>query len=205
MAALAGGRIPRDRPARSGTARSSWASWSRPATCRSAGGLRWRPAATGCAARRQRRVRPLGRAAVVEAVPASAPREACGRRAAAGDGFEVEAEPDEPAAAAGVPRRAPVRPARDPDPGSGARPRRARRITATRRAGPGVFIVAVNCTEPGETCFCTSMGTGPQAGPGYDLRADRAGQPRPRTRSSSRSGSPAGAGDAGRLPAAAGR
>jgi ferredoxin len=32
-----------------------------------------------------------------------------------------------------------------------------------------VFIVAVNCTEPGETCFCASMGTGPQAGPGYDL------------------------------------
>jgi ferredoxin len=32
-----------------------------------------------------------------------------------------------------------------------------------------VFIVALNCTEPGETCFCTSMGTGPQAGPGYDL------------------------------------
>jgi len=27
----------------------------------------------------------------------------------------------------------------------------------------------VNCTEPGEACFCTSMGTGPQAGPGYDL------------------------------------
>ena len=38
---------------------------------------------------------------------------------------------------------------------------------AARRAG--VFIVAVNCTEPGETCFCTSMGTGPRAGPGYDL------------------------------------
>jgi ferredoxin len=38
---------------------------------------------------------------------------------------------------------------------------------AARRAG--VFIVAVNCTEPGETCFCTSMSTGPQAGPGYDL------------------------------------
>lgn len=31
------------------------------------------------------------------------------------------------------------------------------------------FIVAVNCTEPGETCFCTSMGSGPMAGPGYDL------------------------------------
>ena len=38
---------------------------------------------------------------------------------------------------------------------------------AARRAG--VFIITVNCTEPGETCFCTSMGTGPQAGPGYDL------------------------------------
>ena len=38
---------------------------------------------------------------------------------------------------------------------------------ASRREG--VLIVAVNCTEPGETCFCTSMGTGPAAGPGYDL------------------------------------
>ena len=38
---------------------------------------------------------------------------------------------------------------------------------AARRSG--VFIVAVNCTEPGETCFCASMGTGPGAGPGYDL------------------------------------
>jgi sulfhydrogenase subunit beta (sulfur reductase) len=38
---------------------------------------------------------------------------------------------------------------------------------AARRSG--VFIVTVNCTEPGETCFCASMGTGPQAGPGYDL------------------------------------
>jgi sulfhydrogenase subunit beta (sulfur reductase) len=36
-----------------------------------------------------------------------------------------------------------------------------------RRAA--VLIVAVNCTEPGETCFCASMGTGPGAGPGYDL------------------------------------
>ena len=30
---------------------------------------------------------------------------------------------------------------------------------AQRRAA--VFIIAVNCTEPGETCFCASMGTGP--------------------------------------------
>lgn len=32
-----------------------------------------------------------------------------------------------------------------------------------------LFVVAVNCTEPGGLCFCTSMGTGPAAGPGYDL------------------------------------
>ncbi len=32
-----------------------------------------------------------------------------------------------------------------------------------------LFIVAVNCGDPAETCFCTSMGTGPSAGPGYDL------------------------------------
>jgi sulfhydrogenase subunit beta (sulfur reductase) len=38
---------------------------------------------------------------------------------------------------------------------------------AARRAR--LFIVAVNCTEPGETCFCTSMGTGPGADQGYDL------------------------------------
>ncbi len=33
----------------------------------------------------------------------------------------------------------------------------------------GIFVVAVNCTEPGGLCFCASMGTGPAAGPGYDL------------------------------------
>ena len=31
------------------------------------------------------------------------------------------------------------------------------------------FIVVVNCFEPGGTCFCTSMGTGPKAEAGYDL------------------------------------
>ena len=31
------------------------------------------------------------------------------------------------------------------------------------------FIVAVNCTEAGGTCFCASMKTGPRAGNGYDL------------------------------------
>ncbi|WP_350275751.1 4Fe-4S dicluster domain-containing protein [Kribbella sp. HUAS MG21] len=32
-----------------------------------------------------------------------------------------------------------------------------------------LFVVAVNCTEPGEVCFCASMGTGPTAGAGADL------------------------------------
>ena len=32
-----------------------------------------------------------------------------------------------------------------------------------------IFVVAVNCIEPGGLCFCASMGTGPAVGPGYDL------------------------------------
>jgi ferredoxin len=36
-----------------------------------------------------------------------------------------------------------------------------------RRAG--LFIVAVNCTEPASTCFCVSMGTGPGVSTGFDL------------------------------------
>jgi len=31
------------------------------------------------------------------------------------------------------------------------------------------FIIAVNCTQAGGTCFCTSMNTGPKATLGYDL------------------------------------
>jgi len=38
---------------------------------------------------------------------------------------------------------------------------------AARRAG--AFTVAVNCFEPGGTCFCASMGTGPRAEAGFDL------------------------------------
>jgi len=33
----------------------------------------------------------------------------------------------------------------------------------------GNFIVAVNCTQAGNTCFCTSMGTGPKNEKGFDL------------------------------------
>lgn len=32
-----------------------------------------------------------------------------------------------------------------------------------------ILIIAVNCTEPGGTCFCLSMGTGPVAGSGFDI------------------------------------
>ena len=39
---------------------------------------------------------------------------------------------------------------------------------AQRRSG--AFIIAVNCTEPGETCFCASMSAGPGTdGSGFDL------------------------------------
>ncbi|HBW18228.1 MAG: 4Fe-4S dicluster domain-containing protein [Streptosporangiaceae bacterium] len=85
-----------------------------------------------------------------------------------GSGFEVDAEDAEPAARLaffGV-RPCDLRAIQIQDQvlGGGAHPGSR---YATRRSS--VFIVAVNCTEPGETCFCTSMGTGPQAGPGYDL------------------------------------
>nr|ANC58276.1 NADP-coupled cytosolic bidirectional hydrogenase, FeS subunit [Candidatus Methylacidiphilum infernorum] len=33
----------------------------------------------------------------------------------------------------------------------------------------GLFILAVNCTHPSATCFCSSMGTGPRAKNGFDL------------------------------------
>jgi ferredoxin len=38
---------------------------------------------------------------------------------------------------------------------------------AERRAG--VFLIAVNCTEPSSTCFCVSAGGGPLAQSGFDL------------------------------------
>ncbi|GGZ19551.1 4Fe-4S dicluster domain-containing protein [Streptomyces poonensis] len=36
-----------------------------------------------------------------------------------------------------------------------------------RRAG--AFLIAAECTEPGATCFCVSMGSGPGADAGFDL------------------------------------
>jgi ferredoxin len=38
-----------------------------------------------------------------------------------------------------------------------------------RQRRDAALVIAVNCTEPGATCFCVSAGGGPEAGPGYDL------------------------------------
>lgn len=38
-----------------------------------------------------------------------------------------------------------------------------------RERREGAFIVAVHCAQSAPTCFCASMGTGPAAGPGWDL------------------------------------
>jgi ferredoxin len=43
----------------------------------------------------------------------------------------------------------------------------ADRDYAARREG--TFMVAIDCTEPGGTCFCVSMGTGPKNTRGFDL------------------------------------
>lgn len=40
-------------------------------------------------------------------------------------------------------------------------------VYAANRAD--VVLIAVNCAEPGGTCFCASMGTGPRAGAGADV------------------------------------
>jgi ferredoxin len=37
------------------------------------------------------------------------------------------------------------------------------------RRRQALFVVAAGCTDPGGVCFCASMGTGPEPGPGYDL------------------------------------
>jgi ferredoxin len=90
---------------------------------------------------------------------------------------------------------------------------------ARRRAG--VFLIAVNCTEPSATCFCVSAGGGPAAEDGYDLvlteLAEGEGTPRYVASAGTDAGQellgaiphePAGATDAGRaddLVAAAAR
>ena len=38
-----------------------------------------------------------------------------------------------------------------------------------RKIRENILIIAVNCTEPKGTCFCTSMNTGPKAKDGFDI------------------------------------
>jgi sulfhydrogenase subunit beta (sulfur reductase) len=38
-----------------------------------------------------------------------------------------------------------------------------------RERREALFIIAVNCLQPNNTCFCTSLGTGPRATAGFDL------------------------------------
>ncbi|MFD5256353.1 4Fe-4S dicluster domain-containing protein [Streptomyces bobili] len=38
-----------------------------------------------------------------------------------------------------------------------------------RERRTGAFLIAAECTEPGATCFCVSMGSGPAAETGFDL------------------------------------
>ncbi len=40
---------------------------------------------------------------------------------------------------------------------------------AYRSRREAAFVLAVSCGSPAGTCFCVSMGTGPKAGPGFDL------------------------------------
>jgi len=40
---------------------------------------------------------------------------------------------------------------------------------AYRRRREGAVFIGVNCEEPGTTCFCVSMGTGPRCSIGFDL------------------------------------
>ncbi len=66
----------------------------------------------------------------------------------------------------------------------------------------GAFVIAVECTEPGATCCCTSMGGGPGAESGFDLAmtelADAEGH-----RFVVRAGTPAGAGVLADVPSRA--
>ena len=120
------------------------------------------------APRRRRAVRLRRRAALVEAVPASRRASGSGARGATGRRFEVEEEPlDDDARSRFIGVRACELHAIAIQDRVFLGGRYVDRDYAARREG--AFVVAVNCFEPGGTCFCVSMGTGPKAEAGYDL------------------------------------
>ena len=47
--------------------------------------------------------------------------------------------------------------------------KRAASDTAYVSRRENTFIIAVTCSDPGGTCFCVSMGTGPVPDKGFDL------------------------------------
>jgi ferredoxin len=61
---------------------------------------------------------------------------------------------------------------------------------AERRAR--ALLIAVNCTEPGATCFCASIGGGPGAGDGFDLVLTELVDPDGSVRYLAQPGTPAG-------------
>ena len=125
-------------------------------------------------------VRLRGRPDVLEArdVPAARPAHHRPSRRRSGH-LRGRACPDPPRVAfLGCPR---LRDRRAPDPGRG--PGRADRpsTATTRRAARPRSIIAVECVTPADTCFCTSMGTGPggdeRVRPGHDRARRRVRRP----------------------------
>ena len=139
----------------------------RPRSCRRAGPMSRLPGAIGSPRPEPAPVRLHGGTAGLEAVHAAAPRARC-RTAIRQDGtvrFEVP-EPEAPRLAFLGVRACEIAALLVQDRVLAAGPFvdddfRARRAKA--------LVIAVQCTRAGSTCFCTSMGTGPEVTQGYDL------------------------------------
>ena len=70
---------------------------------------------------------------------------------------------------AGLPRRSRLRNRRPGHPGSSLPGQASSPTRTSGPGGPAAFIVAVQCTTSSSTCFCTSMGTGPEVRGDYDI------------------------------------
>ena len=190
IASLARRAATRSSDRRCETGRSCTTSSSRPPRCRPAGRMSRTAAAIGSSAARTRR------GSATPSGPSSwkrfllPPRVRLWRTNAELD-VEEEPLPERPLAFVGVrPCELAAIAVQDRVLLGG---RYADRDYAARREG--LFVVAVNCHEPGGTCFCASMGTGPTVSAGYDLALTelaRAALPR-RGRQPARDGAPRGA------------
>ena len=133
-------------------------------SCRPGGASTPRPGATGCAAAADQAV--FGHSAGAQSWKQflHPPQQ---RAVVGGRQRASPPAPEEPVRLR-IPRRARAAtwPRSPPCAGSWVAARTRRRV---RPAPSGLFVIAVGCTEPGGVCFCASMGTGPEPGPGYDL------------------------------------